>query len=81
MRVIHEPLSSIRRRAIRTFDPATVQILPAPAIVIALVGVQLLGPAPRPARFAAAGAYRRVLVEQRLGQRAVVGVGRREQSM
>lgn len=58
------------------FDPAVVQVGAAAAIVIALVGVQLVGSASGPARASAAAAHGGVGVQQRLEHLAVVGVGR-----
>jgi hypothetical protein len=59
-------------------DPAPVEVAAAAGIVVALVGVQLLGSAARSSGSVAMPADAGDGVEQRLEQLAVVGVGRRE---
>jgi hypothetical protein len=60
-------------------DPAPVQVGAATREVLALVRVQLLRPALRPAAAARAPADAGVGVEQGFEQLTVVGVGRRDQ--
>ena len=57
-------------------DPALVQVLPAPPVVIALVRVQLVGSASGPAGSTATATHRRVGLQQRLEHLAVVAVRR-----
>jgi hypothetical protein len=62
-------------------DPAAVQIAPAARVVVALVGVELLGPASGPTGVVAPTTDAGVGLQQWLEQLGVVGVRRRDEDV